>query len=173
MKAYIDDMLVKSRLRGDHLAQLQEAFELMRRHLLRLNLEKCVFRVRFGNFLGFLVSQRGIKMALGQVKVITQMQSLITKKQIQTITGKLTALNRFIYKCLDRLRPFFATLKGAHLKGLGPECDKAFHAIKEYVASPLSLSQPINGEDLYLYLAASTITMRATLVALGEDGKHI
>ena len=56
MEVYIDDMLVKLRLWRDHLVHLREAFELMRRHQLRLNPGKCVFRVGFGNFLGFLVS---------------------------------------------------------------------------------------------------------------------
>ena len=65
MEAHIDEMLVKSRLREDHLAHLREAFEFMRKHRLRLNPKKCAFEVRSGNFLGFLVSQRGIKMALG------------------------------------------------------------------------------------------------------------
>ena len=81
-------------------------------------------------------------------------------------------LNRFIFKYSDRLRPFFATLKGAPSKGWGLECDKAFHAIKEYVASPLSLSQPINGEDLYLYLAALASAMSVALVRSGENGKQ-
>ena len=63
-------------------------------------------------------------------------------------------------------------LKRAPSKGWGLECDKAFHAIKEYVASPLSLSQPTNGEDLYLYLVASATTVSASLVRTSEDGKQ-
>ena len=66
MEAYIDDMLVKLRLREDHLAHLREAFKLMRRHRLRLNPEKCAFGVESGNFLGFLVSQRGSKWPSGR-----------------------------------------------------------------------------------------------------------
>ena len=73
MKACIDDMLVKSKSRGDHLAHLREAFQLIRRHRLQLNPDKCAFGVRYGNFLGFLISQKGIKMALGQVKAIEKM----------------------------------------------------------------------------------------------------
>ena len=76
MEAYIDDMLVKLKSREDHLAHLREAFQLMKRHRLRLNLDKCEFGVKYGNFLGFLVSQRGIKMAPNQVKAIRKMQPL-------------------------------------------------------------------------------------------------
>ena len=62
-------------------------------------------------------------------------------------------------------------LKGASSKGWGL-CDNAFYFIKEYIASPLSLSQPIDGEELYLYLAASTITTSAALVRSDGDGKQ-
>ena len=71
LDAYIDDMLVKSMLREDHLAHLRSVFELMRKHWLRSNLEKCAFGVGFGNFLGFLVSQRGIEIAPRHFKAIT------------------------------------------------------------------------------------------------------
>ena len=62
MEAYIDDRLVKSKSREDHLAHLREAFQLMRSHCLRLNPNKCTFGVRSRNFLGFSVIQRGIEM---------------------------------------------------------------------------------------------------------------
>ena len=171
MEAYIDDMLVKSKSREDHLAHLREAFQLMRSHCLWLNPDKCAFRVEFGNFLGFFISQRGIKMALGQVKAIEQMQPPITKKKMQTLIGELAVLNRFIPKYSDRLRPFFTTLKGDSLNGWGPKCDKAIHVIKEYITSPLSLSQPIDGEELYLYLVASATAVIATLVRSDGDAK--
>ena len=67
-------------------------------------------------------------MAPDQVQAIGQMQPPIIKKQIQTFTSKLAALNRFISRYSDRLRPFFTTLKGASLEGWGPECENAFHA---------------------------------------------
>ena len=56
-------------------------------------------------------------------------------------------------------------------KGWGPKCDDAFQAIKEYIASPLSLSHPIEEEELYPYLAASATNISATLVRLDLDSK--
>ena len=58
------------------------------------------------------------------------------------------------------------------IEGWGPECDKAFHAIKEYLACPLTLSQPIEGEELYLYLAVLAIVVSAALVRSDEDDKQ-
>ena len=58
MVAYIDNMLVKSKEHFNHTKHLQEAFELLRRHDMKLNLFKCAFGVSSGKFLGFMVTQR-------------------------------------------------------------------------------------------------------------------
>jgi hypothetical protein len=59
--AYVDDIIVKSTKQENHVADLQETFANFRRDGLKLNPEKCVFRVKKGKFLGCLVSTKGIK----------------------------------------------------------------------------------------------------------------
>ena len=61
MEVYIDDMLVKSKERLDHTKHMQEIFELLHTYDMKLNPLKYVFGVSSGKFLGFLVTQRGIK----------------------------------------------------------------------------------------------------------------
>ena len=56
MEVYIDDMLIKSKKRPNHTRHLQETFELLRRHDMKLNPLKCVFGVSSGKFLGFRVT---------------------------------------------------------------------------------------------------------------------
>ena len=56
MEAYIDDMLLKSRERFDHIYHLQEAFELLQRYDKKLNPLKCTFGVSSGKFLGFMAT---------------------------------------------------------------------------------------------------------------------
>ena len=56
MEVYIDDMLVKSKERPDHVEHLQEAFELLRAYGMKLNPSKCTFGVNSGRFLGFMVT---------------------------------------------------------------------------------------------------------------------
>jgi hypothetical protein len=58
---YVDDIVVASKSKEDHLVDLAETFVNMRDARLRLNPEKCVFGVRQGKILGYLVSHRGIK----------------------------------------------------------------------------------------------------------------
>ena len=61
IKVYIDDMVVKSKLASEHLADLTNVFEILRWHKLRQNASKCFFRVGSGKFLGYMVTHRGIE----------------------------------------------------------------------------------------------------------------
>ena len=91
------------------------------------------------------------------------------------LTGKLAALNRFISRSFDHLRPLFLALKGAKDKGWGFKCDCALEGIKSYFSSPLVLSQLVSREELFLYLAASQIVASAIVVKAEEnrDHKHV
>ena len=59
VEVYVDDMIVKSRDRSDHLAALERFFERIRQFRLRLNPKKCTFGVTSGKLLGYMVSERG------------------------------------------------------------------------------------------------------------------
>ena len=61
IKVYIDDMVVKSKLVSEHLVDLANTFEILRRHRLRLNASKCSFGVGSGKFLGYMVTHWGIE----------------------------------------------------------------------------------------------------------------
>ena len=59
IEVYIDDMVVKSKLVSEHLANLSNIFEILRWHKLRLNASKCSFGVGSGKFLGYMVTHKG------------------------------------------------------------------------------------------------------------------
>ena len=61
VEVYVDDMIVKSRDRADHLAALQRFFERIGRFRLRLNPKKCTFGVTSRKLPGHIVSERGIE----------------------------------------------------------------------------------------------------------------
>lgn len=70
MEVYIDDMLVKSVHAPEHLKDLGECFETLRRNQMKLNPEKCAFGVHGGKYLGYMVSQRGIEANREKIKAI-------------------------------------------------------------------------------------------------------
>ncbi|XP_056695059.1 uncharacterized protein [Spinacia oleracea] len=111
VEVYVDDSIVKSRLASDHIDDLRETFETLRRFRMKLNPKKCVFGVRSGKFLGFLVSERGIDANPDKVDAIMNLPEPGCIKDVQKLTGRMAALTRFISKSADRSLPFFNVLK--------------------------------------------------------------
>lgn len=70
IEVYIDDMIVKSRKSEEHVPNLVEGFKILRQHKLCLNVDKCVFDVGSGKFLGYMITTRGIEFNLDQIKAI-------------------------------------------------------------------------------------------------------
>ncbi|GFS42902.1 hypothetical protein Acr_00g0082420 [Actinidia rufa] len=103
MEVYIDDMLVKSLQAHNHIAHLEEAFDILRWHKMMLNPSKCIFGVSFGKFLGFLVTKRGIKVNPDQIQALITMRSPRNIREVQQLTGRVAALNRFLKEYLGSL----------------------------------------------------------------------
>ena len=107
IEIYIDDMVVKSKVVSEHLRDLGNIFEVLRKYKLRLNASKCSFGMGSGKFLGYMVTHRGIEVNLDQIKAINNLQSPRNPKEVQKLTGMAATLNRFISRSADRCRPFF------------------------------------------------------------------
>ena len=111
MEVYVDDMLVKSRSSGNHVTDLEEIFGALRKYRMKLNQTKCAFGVTSGKFLGFMVSGRGIEANPGKIHAIQDMVAPRSIKEVQCLTGRIAALNRFVARSAERCLPFFQTLK--------------------------------------------------------------
>ena len=163
VEVYVDDMFVKSKKEEDYLDDLKEMFNALRRYSMKLNPSKCAFGVSSGKLLGFMVSRRGIEASRPEkVRAILEMSSPKIFKEVQSLTGRVAALNRFVSKATDKCLPFFKMLKIAFV--WMEECETAFQELKCYLSNPPLLSPSKEGEDLFLYLAISATAVSATLI---------
>ncbi|XP_059650555.1 uncharacterized protein LOC132296362 [Cornus florida] len=112
VEAYIDDMVVKNKKAAEHLEHLQDVFGVLRRYGMKLNPTKCSFDVSSGQFLGYVVNNRGIKASPAQAEALIKNAEPRTIKEVQALTGRIAALSRFISKLSDRCKPFFDTIRG-------------------------------------------------------------
>uniref|UniRef100_A0A2N9I9Y3 Uncharacterized protein n=1 Tax=Fagus sylvatica TaxID=28930 RepID=A0A2N9I9Y3_FAGSY len=134
----------------------------LRTYNMKLNPEKCAFGVSSGKFLGFMVSQCGIEANPDKIKAILEMSPPTTVKKVQSLTGKATALNRFVSRSTDKCLPFFKILRKAFQ--WTEECQHAFEELKVYLSSPPLLSPSKTGEELYLYLVVSSSAVSSALI---------
>ncbi|CAL9004172.1 unnamed protein product [Prunus brigantina] len=172
MEVYVDDMLVKSRTAEGHLENLALMFGILKSYRMRLNPTKCAFGVASGKFLGFMISQRGIEANPDKIKAIIDMETPKTQKDIQSLTGRVAALTRFISKATDKCVPFFKALKGGkHQIVWTPECDQVFQNLKNYMSRAPLLSKPLPGEILLLYLSVSITAVSSVLIRKPEKAE--
>jgi len=111
--AYVDDIVVVSTHRENHVADLVETFANLRKANLSLNPEKCVFGVHKEKVLGCLVSTKGIEANPEKIKALKEMKEPQSVREVQKLTGRIAALSSFIPRSADRSLPFFKVLRSA------------------------------------------------------------
>jgi hypothetical protein len=126
MEVYVNDMVVKSLHGEEHPDDFRNVFDTLRRHHLKLNASKCAFGVGLGKFLGFMVTQRGIEANPDQISAIVNLKPPKSVCEVQRLSGMAAALNRFIFKSLERCRPFFDLIKKGKSFQWGDKSDRAF-----------------------------------------------
>ncbi|KAM2201170.1 hypothetical protein ACFX1R_001027 [Malus domestica] len=173
MEVYVDDMLVKSKHANQHITNLSETFTILKRYRMRLNLNKCAFGVGSGKLLGFMISQRGIEANPEKIKAIIDMKEPVTSKDIQSLTDKVVALTRFIFKATNRCAPFFKALKRSkkYITWTN-ECAEAFKNLKDYMSTALLLSKPEVGDTLIIYLSVSASAVSSVLIRKDSNVKR-
>ncbi|GAU24437.1 hypothetical protein TSUD_364210 [Trifolium subterraneum] len=140
LEVYIDDMVVKTTSKGEHHEDLKDIMASVRKYNMRLNLTKCSFGVQ------------------------ADMRSPTSVKEVQQLTGRITALSRFLSCAGEKAFHFFATLKSGERFTWSDKCEEAFQQLKVFLASPSILTRPQLGSPLYLYLIVSKNSMCSALV---------
>ena len=115
---------------------------------MKLNPAKCHFEVGAGKFFGYMVTKRGIEAYPEQIKAIIYLKSPKNVKDIQRLTGRVAALNRYISKSSERCKEFYDILKKNKTFEWGQKHEEALQALKEYLASAPLLMKPEDGEKL-------------------------
>ena len=167
VEVYVDDMLMKSQDEESHLDDLQEIFDTLRQYNMKLNPSKCDFGVSSGKFLSFMVSHRGIEANPDKIQTILDMKPPQNIKEVQSLTGRIAALNRFVSKATDKCLPFFRILRKAF--EWMDDCQRAFEDLKAYLTTVSLLSPSVLGEELYLYLDVTPHAVSSALIR--EEGR--
>ncbi|GKA83833.1 reverse transcriptase domain-containing protein [Tanacetum coccineum] len=179
LEAYVDDMVIKSKTEHDMIMDIAETFDNLQKINMKLNPMKCSFGLAEGKFLGYMVTSKGIRANPKKTKAIADMQSPKTLKEMQSLSGKLAALNRFLSRSAERSLPFFETLKNITKENKDEckwteEAELAFHELKRLILELPILTTPEKKEALYVYLAASREAVRDVeeVSAIVEGERH-
>ena len=82
MEVYIDDMVVKSKEKHVHLANLTTTFDILWKYKMKLNASKCAFGIESSLFLGYIVNFRRMEANTKQITAILELSSPQSVKEV-------------------------------------------------------------------------------------------
>ncbi|GJZ82633.1 reverse transcriptase domain-containing protein [Tanacetum coccineum] len=167
IEVYVDELVIKSHIEAEMLRDIDETFCALRKINMKLNPKKCTFGVVEGMFLRYMISPEGIKLYHDKTKVVLQLSSPRTIKEVQSLNVKLASLNIFLSKSAEKSLPLFKTLKKCINKSdfhWTPEAEQAFKQLKQHLSDLPLLVAPKPKEELIVYLSASHRAISAVLM---------
>ena len=146
--AYLDNLLVFSATLEEHLEHLSIIFDKLRQHKLKLKLKKCGFLKLETNYLGFVISEDGIRPDQKKVEAIRSLPTPTCVRKVRSFIGMCSYYNRFIPNFSQIAEQTVAlTRKYAHFKWSDTH-QKAFEFLKDILTSLPLLVYP-NSKKFY------------------------
>jgi hypothetical protein len=142
VEAYLDDIATHSRKRVDHPKNLRLVFERCHHYRIRLNPHKCIFCVRSGCLLRFLVSDTRIMVDPLKVEAILRFPPLHTIRKLQGLKGKANFLCHFILNYANITKGFMCLLNKDTPFIWDEPAHEAFDALKKALVSMPLLKSP-------------------------------
>jgi hypothetical protein len=166
---YVNDIVVKSKKRENHLETLRKVFERCRLNKFKMNPLKCAFGVSAGKFLGFLVHNRGIDVDPAKASVIATMKAPTSHKELKSFLGRLSYIRRFIPGLVAVTTVFIPLMKKWVPFVWSTTCQQAFEKIQAIMTKLPIVCALVAGIPLRLYLASNGEAIGA-LVAQEDEG---
>ena len=132
---YIDDILVASETKEQHVADLENVFKVLSANGMVIQRSKCVLGASSLEFLGYKVDSNGISPLPQRVLAIRAATPPTSVKELQRFLGMVGYYRRFIPKAATHLYHLFEALKGKPKTLVWtPQCRESFDATKEALA---------------------------------------
>jgi len=163
VECYVDDIIVKSCNKSDHLCDLRTMFDIVQAHQLKMNLTKSFLGVLSNKFRRFIVTLKWIHLDPDKVKTIQSIHRLSNLKELRGLQGRLAYIRRFIVNLSGRCQPFTRLMKKGVSFVWDQACQESYEDIKRYLTKPSVLVSPTWGKSFLLYVKAMDHSVGALL----------
>ena len=128
-----------------------------------MNPLKCVFGVASGKFLGFVVHRKGIDVDPAKIQAIRAMTSPTTLKELKTFMGRVSYIRRFMPALAEISYPLHQLMRKGIPFEWRKEHEEAIQKIKDILISPQTMTTPVKGLPMILYLTSTDRSIGALL----------
>lgn len=168
---YMDDLLIATETLEENIACLETVLELFQTNGLTINLEKCKFFQNEVSFLGYEISEQGVRPSPRKLKAISEFPTPKTVHQLRQFLGLINYFRKFIKNCALLCQPLTSLLKKGVVWRWGQRQEQAVADVKKALIDNAVLKifdpkLPVN-----LYTDASRDGLGCILVQSTEDGE--
>lgn len=170
--SYIDDLLIGAKTWDEMLSKLEEVFQALKNGGLTLKLKKCVFGLPEVEFLGYVISEQGMKPGPRKIAAVKEFEVPKNVHDVRAFLGLTGYFRRFVKNYASRSRPLCNLLKKGTVFKWGPEEDESFRDLRDALCQEpvLKLYDP-KAVRTELHTDASSVGLAGVLLQEAEDGK--
>ena len=152
---FIDDILVYSKDHADHDTYLQVVLETLRKEYLYAKMSKCEFWLREVSFLGYIVSEEGIRVDPSKIEVILEWKPSRNVMEVCSFLGLASYYRRFVKGFLMTGAPMTRLLQKNVRFEWSEKCQPSFGKLKALLTETPILIQPTYGKEYVIFSDAS------------------
>ncbi|KAJ9545620.1 hypothetical protein OSB04_025327 [Centaurea solstitialis] len=165
---FIDDILVYSKTKEDHMVHLREVLEVLRKERLYAKFSKCAFWLEEAQFLGHVVNREGIKVDPSKIEAVMSWEVPTTPTEIRSFLGLAGYYRRFIQDFFKIAVPLTRLTKKSEPFVWGSEQQTAFETLRRKLCEAPVLTLPEGVEDMTVYCDASHLGLGCVLMQRGR-----
>ena len=164
MIVYLDDILIFSKNREDHLRHLKLVLRNLQKEKMLINLKKCSLPKKELVYLGFVVSKEGLKMDPDKVQVILNWLVPKNAYEVRSFHGLASFYRKFIKNFSQICAPLIDTFRGSKQPFKWTEAaDRNFKLLKKNITETPILALPSFDKVFQVETDASGIEVGAVL----------
>ena len=168
---YLDDIVVYSKTFSEHLFNLAQVFEALRRANLTLKPSKCNFGEDELLFLGHIISKDGISVNPAKIRAVENFPRPKRKRDVMSFLGLCSYYRRFIHSFAKIAKPLHSLTEDSVPFKWNDEAENAFQILKNKLVSSDVLAFPDDNAPTEIHCDASSYGLGATLVQI-QNGKE-
>lgn len=167
---YLDDIIVFSKNKEDHIKHLEEVMQTLQRHGMKAKLQKCQFNRPELKYLGHIVGKYGLKVDPEKVKIVQQWPKPQNVQKLRQFLGLANYFRRFIKSYSSVAAPLTRLTSANTPFNWSPICEEAFQMIKHALTRAPVLTLPDKDKPYEVWSDASIVGSGAVLI---QDGKPV
>jgi hypothetical protein len=165
---FIDDILIYSKNEEEHAKHLRVVLTRLREHQLYAKFSKCAFWLEEIQFLGHVLSAKGIAVDPSKIKDILEWNSPTTVHQVRSFLGLASYYHRFIPNFFKIVKPITGLLENDTKFDWSSKCNEAFEQLKVLLTTAPVLAQSDIEKPFDVYCDASGSGLGCVLMQEGR-----